>query len=49
MRIVHVLLLLLQVLNGLIGDESGATDSQLEVLLSHLVPPKSQENPAACQ
>ncbi|KAF6266620.1 hypothetical protein COO60DRAFT_1697167 [Scenedesmus sp. NREL 46B-D3] len=24
------------VLNGLIGDESGATDSQLEVLLSHL-------------
>ncbi|WIA29168.1 hypothetical protein OEZ86_011679 [Tetradesmus obliquus] len=39
----------LEVLNGLIGDESGATDAQLEVLLSHLVPPKSQENPAACQ
>lgn len=38
----------LQVLVGIVTEE-GAREAVLELLLSHLVPPKSQENPLACQ
>lgn len=38
----------LQVLVGIVTEES-ASEAVLELLLSHLVPPKSQENPLACQ
>jgi len=37
-----------QVLVGILNDD-GASEAVLEVLLSHLVPPKSQDNPLACQ
>ncbi|KAF8072944.1 ATXR2 [Scenedesmus sp. PABB004] len=38
----------MEVLNGLVGDES-TNDAVLEALLSHLVPPRSHDNPAACK
>jgi hypothetical protein len=38
----------LQVLSGIVGDDS-TSEAVLELLLSHLVPPKSQDNPLACQ
>lgn len=39
---------LLQVLVGIVSDEF-TSEAVLELLLSHLVPPKSQENPLGCQ
>jgi hypothetical protein len=43
-----LLLPLSQVLTGLVGDEDTSEDV-LELLLSHLVPPHSTDNPLACQ
>jgi hypothetical protein len=38
----------LQALVGIVSEE-GTSDAVLELLLAHLVPPRSQDNPQACQ
>lgn len=37
-----------QILVGIVSDE-GTGEAVLELLLSHLVPPRSHDNPPACQ